>query len=293
MRQKSFGNTRFTVSAIGLGQMPLSISNRPEEEQAIHVIHEALDAGMNWIDTANVYCKDHEDIGHGERLVAKALNEWSGDSDKILILTKGGLARPNGDWITEGHPDRLKEACEASLKAMQADCIPVYQLHAPDPDVPFTDSIGALKELQDQGKIENIGLSNVNVTEIQIAQEIVDVVSVQNRCNPFDRNSFLNGVVNYCTKENIAFLAHSPVGGHRDHFRNSQSPVMNRIAERREMTTYQVCLTWLMAQSEVILPIPGASRVESALSSAAAGDLELPAEDLAELRMAFPTQHLG
>jgi aryl-alcohol dehydrogenase-like predicted oxidoreductase len=248
---------------------------------------------MDWIDTADVYCQDHTDIGHGERLVAKALDQWSGNKDDILVITKGGLARPDGDWITRGHPNHLKEACEASLRALNTDCIAVYQLHAPDPDVPFTDSIGALKELQDQGKIENIGLSNVNVTEIQMAQELVEIVSVQNRCNPFDRNSFLNGVVNYCTKENIAFLAHSPVGGHRDHFRNSQSPVMNRIAERREMTTYQVCLVWLMAQSNVILPIPGASRVESALSSAAAGDMELPAEDLAELGMAFPTRPVG
>ncbi len=293
MRSRPFGNTRFTVSAIGLGQMPLSISNRPDEDKAIHVIHQALDAGMDWIDTADVYCIDHEDIGHGERLVAKALNQWSGEKSEILVITKGGLARPNGDWITKGHPDHLKSACEASLSALETECIPVYQLHAPDSDVPFAESVGALKELQDEGKIENVGLSNVNVTEIQIAQEIVEVVSVQNRCNPFDRNSFLNGVVSYCTKENIAFLAHSPVGGHRDHFRNSQSPVMNRIAERRDMTTYQVCLAWLMAQSEALLPIPGASRAESALSSAEAGDMVLPAEDLAELSMAFPTRHLG
>jgi aryl-alcohol dehydrogenase-like predicted oxidoreductase len=273
--------------------MPLSITNRPDESKAIDVVHQALDAGMTWIDTADVYCVDHTDIGHGERLVAKALSQWSGNKDDVLVITKGGLERPNGDWVTNGRPEHLQRACEASMKALETDCIPVYQLHAPDSDVPFAESVGALKDLQDEGKIECIGLSNVNVTEIQIAQQIVDVASVQNRCNPFDRNSFLNGVVDYCTKQDIAFLAHSPVGGHRDHFRNSQSPVMNRIAERREMSTYQVCLVWLMAQSPIVLPIPGASRSKSAMSSAAAGDMELPPEDLAELSMAFPTRHLG
>lgn len=293
MRTRMIGNTRFSVSTIGLGQMPLSITNRPDESKAIDVVHQALDAGMTWIDTADVYCVDHTDIGHGERLVAKALSQWSGNKDDVLVITKGGLERPNGDWVTNGRPEHLQRACEASMKALETDCIPVYQLHAPDSDVPFAESVGALKDLQDEGKIECIGLSNVNVTEIQIAQQIVDVASVQNRCNPFDRNSFLNGVVDYCTKQDIAFLAHSPVGGHRDHFRNSQSPVMNRIAERREMSTYQVCLVWLMAQSPIVLPIPGASRSKSAMSSAAAGDMELPPEDLAELSMAFPTRHLG
>jgi aryl-alcohol dehydrogenase-like predicted oxidoreductase len=182
----------------------------------------------------------------------------------------------------------LRAACDASLAALGVDCIDLYQLHAPDPQVPFADSIGALADLQRAGKIRHIGLSNVSVPQIEQARGVAEIASVQNRCNPFDTDSFDSGVVEYCATQGIAFLPYSPVGGHHGHVRVSEEPTLVEVAERHRATPYQICLAWLLAISDVIIPIPGASRVESAQSSAQAADLELSDDDLATLSERFP-----
>ena len=290
MKMRALANTGLELSSIGLGEMPLSLSTRPSEEHALSVIRGAMEAGMTWIDTADVYCADHRDIGHGERLAAKALKEIGDDGKGIVVATKGGLERPNGDWVCNGQPSHLRKACEASLRALEVDCLTWYQLHAPDEKVPFSDSVGELSRLKEEGKIQHLGLSNVRVSEIELAREITEIISVQNRCNPFDRNSFDNGVVSYCHQENIAFLAHSPVGGHHGHVRTPEDPALSAVAQRMNISAYQVCLAWLLALSPVIFPIPGASRLESARSSASAADIELGDIDLAELNLAFPVR---
>lgn len=267
--------------------MPLSLANRPDDEQAIQVIHAALDAGMTLIDTADVYCLDDSDIGHNERLIARALAGRS-DRDRVVVATKGGLRRPGGAWITDGRPEHLRAACDASLKALGVEQIDLYQLHAPDANIPFADSIGALAECQRAGKVRHIGLSNVNVAQIEEARRMVEVVSVQNRCNPFDTESFQNGVVRHCHDHGIAFLAYSPVGGHYGHVRIPKDPTLNELARRHDATPYQLCLALLLAQSEALIPIPGASRVDSARSSAQAADIVLGQDDLARLAQAFP-----
>jgi len=289
MESRKLANTGIELSCVGLGEMPLSLSTRPDEAHAYKVIEAAIDGGMTWIDTADVYCSNHEDIGHGERLVTGALKALGDAGKDILIATKGGLERPNGDWTVNGRPEHLRSACEASLRSLETDCITWYQLHAEDPQVPYADTIGELARLQQEGKIQHVGLSNVGVPEIKIAQGILNVVSVQNRCNPFDRNSFLNGTVDYCTEQNIAFLPHSPVGGHRGHTRTIDEPTLNSVGARHGLSPYQVCIAWLLAFSPVIFPIPGATRIESARSSAAAGSARLTEADMAELAAAFPT----
>ena len=143
MQMRSLASTGISVSAIGFGAMPLSIAGRPSEIESIRVIHAALESGMTFVDTADVYCLDHRDIGHNERLVAQALRTFRGSQD-VLVATKGGLERPNGDWTVNGHPGHLRAACEASLKALGLGTIGLYQLHAPDDRVPFADSVGAL-----------------------------------------------------------------------------------------------------------------------------------------------------
>jgi len=155
--------------------------------------------------------------------------------------------------------------------------------------VPYLESVGALGELQRAGKIRHLGLSNVGVEQIELAGTVAQVVSVQNRCNPFERTSFLDGTVEYCTRHDIAFLPHSPVGGHQSHRRVTADPTLSRVAERLGVSPYQVCLAWLLRCSPMMIPIPGASRVESARSSAAAADLLLPAAELETLNVAFPT----
>ncbi len=276
------------VSAIGLGAMPLSLHyDRPTPAEAVRVIAAALDAGMTFIDTADVYCTGDPDIGHNERLVARALREL-GRTD-IVVATKGGLRRPNGRWAADGRPEHLKAACEASLHALGVERIDLYQLHARDVGVPYADSVGALAELKQAGKIRHVGLSNIGVAELEQARSIVDIASVQNRCNPFETQSFASGVVRWCAERAIAFLPHSPVGGHRKQRRVADHPTLNAVAERHGATAFEVCLAWLLELSPAVIPIPGASKVSSARSSAAAAELALAEEDLAELRRAFPT----
>jgi aryl-alcohol dehydrogenase-like predicted oxidoreductase len=268
--------------------MPLSLEGRPEEGDAIRVIHAALEHGVTLIDTADAYCLDDGDLGHNERLIARALREWP-DGARVLVATKGGLERPGGDWTRNGRPAHLKAACERSLRALGVDCLGLYQLHAPDPAVPFADSVGALADMQRAGKVLHVGLSNVSVSQIEEAEAIVSVVSVQNRCNPYDRGAFATGVVDHCARHGIAFLPYSPVGGHFGHERVASDPLLARVASGHEATPYQVCLAWLLASSPAMIPIPGARRVESALSSAAAAQLELRPADAAALNRAFPT----
>ncbi len=286
MDKRRLGNTGWEVHAIGLGAMPLSIAGRPNQAEALSTIWAAIEAGMDFIDTADVYCLDDDDIGHNERLIAAALRERP--NARVRIATKGGLERPKGAWTCNGRPEHLKKACERSLVALGVDTIELYQLHAPDDRVPFADSVGALVDLKQAGKIRHIGLSNVDVEEIEIARKLCDIASVQNRLNPFETDSFENGVVAHCEKHGIAFLPHSPVGGHRSHARVTTDRALGRVAATHGRSPYEVCLAFLLALSPAMLPIPGASRPASAQSSARAANLVLTSDDMAALRAAFP-----
>jgi len=279
MNRRSLGRSGISVNPIGLGGMPMSIQGRPDRAQSIQTICAALDAGIDFIDTADVYCLDHSDIGHNEKLIAEGIKAWGG-STPVIVATKGGMQRPNAAWTTHGEPKHLKHACELSLVALKCDCIDLYQLHAPDDEVPFADSVGALRELKETGKIRHVGLSNVSVDQMKEAQGIVEIVSVQNECNLYEREAFEEGVVAYCEKEGIAFLPYSPVGGFRRHKRTGRDALLQDIAERNKMSPYQVALVWLLVQSPVIIPIPGASRPENARASAEAMKLSLSAEDM-------------
>jgi len=285
MRRRELGQTGTMINPIGLGGMPISIQGRPPERQGIRTICAALDAGMDFIDTADAYCHDNSDIGHNERIIAKAVKKWAGGD--VFIATKGGLERPGGAWTRNGDPDHLRKACEKSLVALGTDCIDLYQLHAPDPKVPFMDSVQAIAGLQKAGKVKHVGLSNVDVQQIRQASEIITVTSVQNRCNPYDVRSFDNGVIEYCEGHDITFLAYSPVGGGRGHQRLSQDKDLNAVAESLGADAYQVALAWLLARSPAMVPIPGASKTSSAMSSAGAMDLRLPGADLERLDRNF------
>ena len=274
------------VTTIGFGCMPLSIRGRPPEADAILALHTVLDTGVTLIDTANVYCLDDREIGHNERLVAKALASWSGDRDRIVVATKGGMSRPKGRWERNARPDHLRRSCERSLAALAVDRIDLYQLHAPDPEVPLADSVGALAELQREAKIRWIGLSNVSVQEIREAQEIVDVVTVQNRLNPFFHEDPTPDVVEYCGARGIGFLAYSPLGGGRLNKKLPDHPVLRPIAERHDATPHAVVVAWVRAQGPSVVPIPAARTVEHALDSIGAAELELSDDELTAINEA-------
>jgi aryl-alcohol dehydrogenase-like predicted oxidoreductase len=283
MRVRTMGDGAPSVPAVGYGSMHLSLEDRPPERQSLEVIRAALDAGVRLIDTADVYCLDDADIGHNERLVAKGLRGWRGERDTVLVATKGGLTRPAGRWERDGRPEHLRAACERSLRALGVERIGLYQLHAPDPGVPFEETVGALAHLRREGKIRWVGLSNVSVSQIRQAEAIVPVASVQNRLSPFFRESVEEGVVRYCAARGIGFLAYSPTGGGRLNRKLPEHPVLRPMAARLGVSAHALVLAWALAQSPGVIVIPGARRVAHALDSVAAGSLELSPEDLAAI----------
>jgi aryl-alcohol dehydrogenase-like predicted oxidoreductase len=264
--------------------MHLSIQDRPSEERGIRVIQAALDAGVTLIDTADVYCLDDSEIGHNERLIARALS--SRVATGVTVATKGGLRRPGGRWEVDGRPAHLRAACEQSLKALGVERIDLYQLHAPDPRVPFAESIGALADLQRSGKIRWVGLSNVSVTEIRQAEQIIPITSVQNRLNPFFREALTEGVVQYCTDHGIGFLAYSPIGGGRLNRKLPAHPVLRPMASRLGVTPHALVLAWVLARSPAVIVIPSARTVEHALDSITAAELNLSEADLSAITAA-------
>jgi aryl-alcohol dehydrogenase-like predicted oxidoreductase len=259
--------------------MPLSIAGRPAEADAVRVVHAALDAGVRLLDTADVYCLSDEDLGHNERLMARALGAWKGPRAEVLVATKGGLTRPEGRWERNARPEHLRRACDRSLKALGIERIDLYQLHAPDSAVPFDESVGALAELQRAGKVRWIGLSNVSVPEIDAARRQVEVVTVQNRLNPFFREALDEGVVAHCTALGIGFLAYSPVGGGRLNKKLPDHPVVKDVARRHGASAHAVVLAWVLSQAPNVIVIPGARTVEHALDGVAAGRLALSDEE--------------
>ena len=269
------------VSAIGLGEMPLSLADRPDRQQAIRTVHAALDAGVTFIDTADAYCADASDFGHGEELLAEALGRRIRD---VLVATKGGHTRgADGDWAIDGSPDYLRKACDASLERLGVDAIGLYQHHRPDPEVPYEETIGALKELYDAGKIRMAGISNADPDQIRTAQGILGgaLVSVQNQFAPNFRSS--EPELRLCAELGLAFLPWSPLGGIGRAGRIAQQADFAAVADAHGVSPQQVCLAWMLAKSPAVVPIPGSSRPETITDSAEAADLRLTDDELARL----------
>lgn len=276
--RRQLGRTGRSLFPVGLGAMALSVQGRPDEARASATLRAALDAGVDLIDTADVYCLDEGELGHNERLIRKALAD-AGRSD-VLVATKGGLRRPGGAWTNDARPERLREACEASLKALGASAIGLYQLHALDAKVPLEDSVGELARLAREGKIVHIGLSNVDAGELERALKVARVESVQNRCNPFDSGDYADGMLAACEKHGISYLPYSTVGGHRGQARVGAQPLLAELGRKSGASPYAVVVAWHLAKSPRVLPIPGASRPESIRDSAGAASLRLDPADL-------------
>jgi aryl-alcohol dehydrogenase-like predicted oxidoreductase len=242
-----------------------------DRPQAIRVLRRAVALGIDFIDTADSYGPRVS-----EEIIAEALHPYPAG---LVIATKGGFDRPGPNrWVENGKPEHLKSACEGSLRRLRLDRIDVYQLHRIDPKVPAEDQLGALKDLQAQGKIRHIGLSEVSVRQIQHARSIVPIVSVQNRYSLTDRGS--EDVLEYCEREKLAFIPWYPLASGK--LSGEASPVA-RVASRWKASPSQVALAWLLARSPVILPIPGTSSVEHLEENVAAAALQIDASTLREL----------
>jgi len=259
------------VNRLGFGAMRITGEGiwgwPPDRENALKVLRRATGLGVDLIDTADAYGPDTSEL-----LIAEALHPYP---KGLVIATKGGLTRPGpGEWVPNCRPEHLKQAVEGSLKRLRLERIDLYQLHTVDPKVPIEESLGALKQMQDAGKIRHIGLSNVDPEEIVRARKIVPIVSVQNRYNIEDRKS--ENVLVYCEKENLGFLPWFPIGGGSG--LKPENPV-NLAAKAHGVSVYQVALAWLLARSPVMLPIPGTSSLAHLEDNVAAAKLKLTPEE--------------
>lgn len=271
------------MSAIGLGAMPLSLRTPYDQERAVATVHAALDAGVTLIDTADVYNPDTGPFGHNEELIARALASY-GDTSHVTVATKGGMTRNGPEWGTDGTPGRFRQAAEDSARRLGVDSIALYQHHRPDANVPYADTIGAFKELLDDGLVQRVGISNADPDQIREAWAILgdELVSVQNRYNP----SYLDSQpeLDLCTELGLAFLPYSPLGGssHAADLGSDHEPFA-AVARKHGVSPQQVALAWSLSRSPVVVPIPGASRPASIIDSAAATGITLDQEDLATL----------
>jgi aryl-alcohol dehydrogenase-like predicted oxidoreductase len=261
-----------TVNRLGFGAMRITGSGiwgePPDRDQAKAVLRRAVELDVNFIDTADSYGPEVS-----ETLIAEALRPYP---DDLVIATKGGLERTGpGQWPVNGRPEHLKEACEGSLRRLGLDQIALYQFHRPDPNVPIEESVGALVELKDQGKIRHIGLSNVNEEQLRRAQHLTAVVSIQNRYNVTDRGS--ESLVDLCEEEQLTFLPWAPIQGVDD------VPAVRDIAQQHGATSRQVVLAWMLARSPAVLVIPGTGSPSHLDDNVAAGGLDLTDEELATL----------
>ncbi len=284
METTQLGKTGVFVSAIGLGGMPMSLRDRPPESQSINVIHHALSLGVTFIDTADSYCQDESDKHHNERLIHKALQSYNGDVSHVIVATKGGLMRPGGNWTRNGNPQHLRETIRTSFEALGGNQpIDLWQYHAPDPNYTIEESLAPAREAVDAGLIRFVGVSNFSVAQIKQAREIVNIVSVQNQYNPWNRQPEFDGVLEYCENEGLTFLPWSPFGGSRRHTNLAEIPVIAQLAQEKGVSVYCIVLAWLRSKSPSILPIPGATKTSSIEDSVRAVNVKLTADEVQKI----------
>ncbi|HEX7852453.1 MAG TPA: aldo/keto reductase [Sphingobium sp.] len=275
-----------SLPPLGFGAMLLSLEGRPDRATAIRSLHTVLDAGVRLIDTAINYAPSAATLGHNEELVAEALASWSGDASNVLVVCKGGNLRSDVEqYVQDGRPENLRWSCEQSLRSLNVESIGLYFLHAIDPKVPLEESLGALARLQEEGKIQRIGLSNVGRRHLALASQQVTVAAVENQLSPFSVNSL--PIVDYCEENAIAFLAYSPLGGQTRAKNWDSKPAFMKVAAERGVSPQRVALAWALSRSPAIIPIPAARRPETILDSLGAANLRLTSEELVELNEGY------
>lgn len=286
MQQRTLGP--FTVSAIGLGAMPVSMNNDkqlPERADAVATVHAALESGVTLLDTADIYAPSWDTMGHNEEIVAEALASWDGDRDGIVVATKGGITRAEGEvWGRDGSPEYLRRAVEASLRRLRVDAIDLYQYHRPDRWRVYGEIIETFGDLRREGKVRAVGISNASVEEIEIAEQVLGeggLASVQNEFSPRHPGSY--DELRHCADRGIAFLPWSPLGGTGGAARSvgERFSVFAEIGRDHGVSPQQVVLAWELSLGDTVIPIPGARRAESIIDSARAADLALDRDELA------------
>jgi aryl-alcohol dehydrogenase-like predicted oxidoreductase/predicted kinase len=268
--------------------MRLSTEQGRDDESSIKVLQAALDSGITLIDTANAYALDDGDIGQNERLIARALSSWGGDQSRVTVMTKGGLTRPAGRWLPDGRARALTAACHASCEALGLSRIALYQLHAPDPRVPFATSLRALAALQRNGVVAEIGLCNVTRGQIEEARRIVEIAAVQIELNPWNDKQVATGVVPYCLEHGLRVLAYRPFNGVKGKRRIETDERLCEIAAAHDTTPYEIILAWMRSLAPQLVPLPGVTRIETARSCGHAASVVLGEREQAALDRLLP-----
>ncbi|HEX9889892.1 MAG TPA: aldo/keto reductase [Nitriliruptorales bacterium] len=273
-----------TIGAIGMGCAAMSLAG-PTRDEALGVIHAALDAGVRMLDAAAAYTPDLASTGHNERLLSQAVRTWTGPREDVVIATKGGHRRVRDGLTLDafqvcGRPDALRVDVEASLAALGSDRIELYYLHWPDPEVPIAESVGALEDLRREGKVGMVGLSNVTVEQLQQAVTAGRIDAVQNKFSPTATDS--RPVIEWCERNGATFVAYSPLGGGAARVLE-HAPAFGVVADARGLSVQRVVLAWELAQSHALVPIPGCRRIESVADSTAAMSLHLTVDELRTL----------
>jgi aryl-alcohol dehydrogenase-like predicted oxidoreductase len=276
------------VNEIGYGSMSLTLNRdtRLSEEDAVRLLQQGVDEhNIEFIDTADSYCAGEDEIGYGERLIAKALQGER--RQRVVVATKGGFIRPGGAWRPNGSPEYLRSACERSLVALGTDVIDLYQFHLPDPEVPIEESIGALVDLKNEGKIRHIGVSNFNLDQLKSATELTEITSLQNSLSPIMFNDDRANLLKYCEDKGITYIAFAPVLGHRNASRLVEYAdwIRDHVSEENaKHSPYSLLLAWELAISPVVIPIPATTKLEHLAENMRAAEIRLSQEEMEQLR---------
>lgn len=262
-----------------LGLLRLGTEGRPEKPQAIEVIHHALDRGIRVLDLADVYALDEKDLHYAERLAGEALQSWDGPRDEVLMITKAGLSRPKGRWRPNAKPERLRKSVDGSLEALGVEQLFLFLLHVNDPQTPFEDSLETLAELQQAGKIKHLGLCNVGAPEVYQAQRHFEVTALQCELSVQSRKTATGGLVRLCRQLGIPFLAHRPLGGHAKVDKLLKNRAMKPLVKKYGGSPHEAALATLLDLPDPVLPVVGATRIESIDSSLRALQLKFDDED--------------
>lgn len=264
-------------SRIGFGTMSLGINPdvRPSRTRAIELLRTTVDMGYQLFDTADSYCADANEMGYAEQLIREAGLTQLKD---IIIATKGGYERPNGKWARRADPEYLKFACNRSLKNLGIEQIQLYFLHAPDHDIPFEDSVGAIAELKREGKLDRVGISNVTLEQIKQAEQIVKIDAIQNPISI--AIGYEEAMLKYCEEKQITWLAYAPIGGYKNAAWLAEDfPILHDMAKKYDASPYQIALAWLLALSPVLYPIPGSRDIDHIQDNLNASKIELSQVD--------------
>jgi aryl-alcohol dehydrogenase-like predicted oxidoreductase len=282
MNRRTIGATDLRVNEIGYGSMNLTTFRQTmlPEKEAIAFLQRGIDEfGLEFIDTADAYCLDEGEMHYGERVIGRAL---AGERrQRVVVATKGGFTRPGGKWVPDGRPEHLREACEGSLRALGTDRIDLYQFHRPDPRVPIAESLGALVDMQREGKIRHIGVSNFSLAQLEEGMKAAEIVSIQNPLSFIFYSEENQALLDFCQEHHITWISYAPVGGHRNAHRLVEySEWMRESISSSTVSPYSLALAWLLHISPVVIPIPATTKIEHLAANMAAADIRLTEEEV-------------